>query len=224
MDEITNQIYQLAGMEVDGPGEEPNLEAPYTKDDEYKARERAKEAVRKETLGYVAEKSSAGVQQFIKMLDQSKQENATLKDEINKMKSEFEGLKSGYNMVKSDVDYHTERQIVDDVAKYESDLANDEVLGQFYNKAEIRNVMREEAQKGRVLTPYEALAIKAFKDIAAENHRMKQQIENKRKFLDTPISGITASKVKEMDDLANVHDKESATEYAKKLMKQKYGF
>lgn len=225
MDEITNQIYQLAGMGVDGAGEEQNLEnEQYTKDDEYRSRERAREAVRKESLGYAAENSSAGVQKFIKMLDQSTKENATLKDEINKMRQEFEGLKSGYSMVKSDVDYHTERQIIDDVSRYEDELANDEVLGQYYNKAEIRNIMKEEAQKGKVLTPYEALSIKAFKDIAAENYRMKQQIETKRRFLDNPISGIAASKVKDMGDLANVHDSASATEYAKRMMKQKYGF
>lgn len=231
MPDFYNEFANLSGVNDEASADVNNeLESTYTKEDESRARKAAEEAVRRESARGVADKARTYGTQINAELEALKAEREAIKAEREEyrrtqaaMKAEMDALKNSYTSVRGDIDTHTERMILDEVAKEEEQLINDPTIGSLYDRSAIRKILADEARAGRILTPKEALALKEFDRLAKENAELKQTIDHRKRFFENPI-GIPASRVADSAELSGVNDLSSATAYAKKLAKNKFGY
>lgn len=229
MSELYQEFANFSGVndEADSSNETSSvdemLSKPYTKEDENRSRKLAEDMLRRESARQTADQAKAYNSRISSEIEQLRQEKASMKAEMDALKNEILGVKSGYGALKGDIDTHTERMIIDEVNKEEEALLQDPVYGSLYDRNTIRKVLADEARNGRVLTPKEALALKEFDRLARENAELKQTIDHRKRFFENPI-GISASRVSESAELSGVNDLSSATAYAKKLAKAKFGY
>jgi predicted nuclease with TOPRIM domain len=213
-----------------GVNAEQNQEADdsYSLVDENRSRKIAEEALRRENTTRVNQEKRDESKQYLEKINRIEQEKAQMKaqydQEFSALKQQMAQIQGGYGSLKGDIDSHTERMIKDDVLKDELEIMSDPIYGDKYNRDEVRKILLDNAKQGRFLQPKEAFAMANFDRVAKELAELKGVQENRKRFLDSPLSGIGLKKAQSDNRLANVRDINDAKNAAYEIAREKLGY
>jgi hypothetical protein len=118
------------------------------------------------------------------------------------LQAKLDQLSGSVKQVAKNTDFAIDRFVTEDVVKDESDIMSDPVIGKYYNPKEIRPIYLNNAEKGRHLTPFEAMAINKFLPLAQKLHEFEEREKNLNEFRTMPL-GSSAQSIP-IDELSNV--------------------
>lgn len=184
---------------------EETVDVNTAKEEERHARDQAVNQVRKEAAKTVVKEAKTTMREDFENL---KRDYAELKSLLLKNNEKLDG-------VSRNVDIHSDRLLSDDVLLMEKNLKDDPDLKDIYDPKAVREFYSKKAtEEKRYFTPEESLAVLKFKDVLAENKKLKKQINIRQSLMSGAFQNSNNSP--EPDGLADVHTPEEAAEYSRK--------